>query len=113
MVVVCEGMSTTQSTVSQRDGRQINHKAREAIRFRAVQLVQNGESPETVIKALGFTRCCIYQWLAAYRAGGWDGLRTGRIGGRPKKVPTLTLVKNIGLFFTRLRMRYRFVPAGF
>jgi len=39
----------------------------EEIRILAVQRVQDGESPETVIKALGFTRACIYNWLARYR----------------------------------------------
>ena len=58
----------------------------EEIRVRAVQRVQAGESPETVIKTLGFARACIYNWLARYRAGGWHALRTGQRSGRPKKI---------------------------
>ena len=58
----------------------------EEIRVRAVQRVQAGESPETVIKTLGFARACIYNWLARYRAGGWHALRTGQRSGRPKKL---------------------------
>ncbi|MBI5562271.1 MAG: helix-turn-helix domain-containing protein, partial [Deltaproteobacteria bacterium] len=42
--------------------------------------VQNGEGPEAVIRTLGFTRACIYNWLAAYRAGGWDGQSGPDIG---------------------------------
>jgi transposase len=72
--------------VQRQDARKLDHKTLEAIRIRAVQQVQNGESPETVIRALGFSRACIYQWLAAYRAGGWDGLKAGKIAGRPKKL---------------------------
>lgn len=58
----------------------------EEIRIRAVQRVQDGESPEVVIQALGFSRACIYNWLARYRAGGWHALRTGHRSGRPKKL---------------------------
>jgi transposase len=68
------------------DGRKISPKAMEEIRIRAVQRVQAGESPETVIKTLGFARACIYNWLARYRAGGWHALRTGSRSGRPKKL---------------------------
>jgi len=68
------------------DGRKISPEAMEQIRIRAVQQVQAGESPEAVIKALGFARACIYNWLARYRAGGWQGLRTGSRSGRPKKL---------------------------
>ena len=56
------------------------------IRARAVQRVQAGESPEVVIKTLGFARACIYNWLARYREGGWHALRTGQRSGRPKKL---------------------------
>lgn len=58
----------------------------EEIRIRAVQRVQDGESPEKVIKTLGFARACIYNWLARYRAGGWHGLKTGIRTGRPQKL---------------------------
>jgi transposase len=53
---------------------------------RAVQRVQEGESPERVIKTLGFSRACIYNWLARYRAGGWHALKIGSRTGRPKKL---------------------------
>jgi transposase len=68
------------------DGRKISPKAMEEIRIRAVQRVQVGESPETVINTLGFARACIYNWLARYRAGGWHALKTGSRSGRPKKL---------------------------
>ena len=68
------------------DGRKISPKAMEEIRTRAVERVQSGESPETVIKTLGFSRACIYNWLARYRSGGWHALRTGHRSGRPKKL---------------------------
>src|SRR6056297_64320 len=68
------------------DGRKIGPKAMEEIRIRAVQRVQDGESPEVVIKALGFTRACIYNWLARYRGGGWDALKSGKQSGRPSKL---------------------------
>ena len=49
------------------DGRKINRKALEAIGIRAVRLVEAGESPDIVIKALGFARTLIYELLAKYR----------------------------------------------
>ncbi len=58
----------------------------EEIRIHAVERVQDGESPELVIQSLGFSRACIYNWLARYRAGGWHALRTGQRSGRPKKL---------------------------
>jgi transposase len=68
------------------DGRKLSSKTLEEIRIRAIQRVQDGESPETVIRTLGFTRACIYNWLARYRAGGWDALKTGSRTGRPRKL---------------------------
>ena len=68
------------------DGRKISSEAMEQIRIRAVKRVQQGESPETVIATLGFSRACIYNWLARYRVGGWHALKSGKQSGRPKKL---------------------------
>lgn len=68
------------------DGRKLDHKTLEEIRKRAVERVQAGESPEVVVRTLGFHRSCIYDWLARYRAGGWDGLKAKPLAGRPKKI---------------------------
>jgi transposase len=35
---------------------------------------------------MGFCRASIYNWLAMYRAGGWDALDARKRGGRPRKV---------------------------
>jgi len=68
------------------DGRKLDHKTLEAIRIRAVKQVEAGESPEVVIKALGFTRACIYNWLAKYREGGLEGLKAKALNGRPPRL---------------------------
>jgi transposase len=73
-------------TTERRDGRKLGHKTLEEIRLRAVARVQAGESPEVVIKALGFTRSCIYAWLAKYREQGAEGLRARQLAGRPLKL---------------------------
>lgn len=68
------------------DARKMDRAALEAIRIRAVQQVQAGESPEVVIRALGFTRRCIYSWLSMYRAGGWDALKSRKAPGRARRL---------------------------
>lgn len=68
------------------DGRKLSPKTLEEIRTRAVQRVHDGESPEKVIKVLGFSRACIYNWLARYRGGGWHALKSGKGTGRPRKL---------------------------
>jgi transposase len=68
------------------DARKLDHKTLEEIRIRAVRQVQAGESPEVVVKALGFSRACIYQWLVRYREGGWEALRAKPITGRPRRL---------------------------
>ena len=68
------------------DGRKVDHTTLEAIRIRAVQCVASGESPEVVIRALGFSRARIYEWLAAYREGGVEALRSRKAPGREPKL---------------------------
>jgi transposase len=68
------------------DGRKLKHEVLTELRKRAVARVQSGESPEVVIRAMGFSRACIYNWLAMYRAGGWDALDARKRGGRPRKL---------------------------
>ena len=68
------------------DGRKLKHDVLTELRKRAVSRVQSGESPEKVILAMGFCRACIYNWIAMYRAGGWDALDARKRGGRPRKL---------------------------
>lgn len=68
------------------DGRKLDHKTLEEIRIRAVRRVEAGESPEVVVKALGFHRSCIYEWIAKYREGGTEALRARPLDGRPTKL---------------------------
>ncbi|MBF0434189.1 MAG: transposase, partial [Magnetococcales bacterium] len=72
--------------VTDTDGRKLNHKTLEEIRIRAVRRVEAGESPETVIQALGFHRSCIYEWIAKYREGGIDALRAKLAPGKTPKL---------------------------
>lgn len=68
------------------DGRQLDRQTLEAIRIRAVKRVEAGESPEVVIRALGFTRTQIYEWIAKYREGGIEALRSRKAPGKPPKL---------------------------
>lgn len=75
------------------DGRKVDRKALEEIRIRAVLRVEAGESPEVVIKALGFSRGRIYEWLAKYREGGIDALRRRKAPGKQPKLSGKQLQK--------------------
>jgi transposase len=68
------------------DGRKLKHEVLTELRKRAVTRVQSGESPEKVMRTMGFCRACIYNWLAMYRAGGWDALDARKRGGRPRRL---------------------------
>jgi len=72
--------------INPKDGRALDHKTLEEIRIRAVQRVEEGESPEVVISTLGFSRACIYNWIASYREGGIEALKAKPLFGRPTKL---------------------------
>ena len=68
------------------DARTLKHSTREELRIMAIKRVEAGESPEEVIKGYGFHRSSIYNWIARYREGGYEALKTKKITGRPPKL---------------------------
>ena len=68
------------------DARKLDHATLEALRERAVQRVQEGESPEVISRVFGIGRTAIYRWLADYRRGGWGALKAKPLFGRPPKL---------------------------
>ena len=92
------------------DGRRLDHKTRENIRIRAVKLVEQGYSPEQVVKALGFHRSCIYEWLAKYREGGIHALKTKPLSGRPKKLSgrQIKIIYDIVTLKNPLQLKFEF-----
>ena len=69
-----------------RDGRELDHRTLETIRFMAVERVREGESPSSVVVSYGFCRTTIYKWLnAASRPGiGLKALRSTTAPGKPR-----------------------------
>jgi len=68
------------------DARRLTHDQLTELRTRGVTAVQNGESPEDVVRILGISRATIYGWLVRYRQGGWGRLDAKKRGGRPSKL---------------------------
>src|SRR6202030_2922566 len=72
--------------MTQDDARKLDHTTLEALRIRAVQSVQDGESPEIVARTLRVTSRTMYRWLAQYRCGGWHALKAKPLTRRPPKL---------------------------
>jgi len=68
------------------DARQLDHKTLEDMRIRAVKSVQNGKSPEDVAVVFDVHRTAVYKWLALYRNGGWNALRSKPTPGAKPKI---------------------------
>ena len=50
------------------------------------RVIEGGESPEVVVRALGFHRSVMYQWLAKFRNGGMAALEERPVPGRLTKL---------------------------
>lgn len=76
------------SLAMKRDGRTLDHKTLEEIRWMAVQRVREGERPADVIEAYGFHRTTIYKWLriALRPGGGLRMLKSTPPTGRPRSM---------------------------
>ncbi len=83
------------------DGRKLDHKTLEQMRFRAVDAVAAGQHPEDVAAALGMTRSAVYGWLAKYREGGKAALVAKPVPGRPPKLSA-----------AQMQQVYRWVVGG-
>jgi transposase len=68
------------------DARRLTHDQLTELRRRGVTAVQEGESPEDVVRVLGISRATIYGWLSRYRQGGWGQLDAKKRGGRKPKL---------------------------
>ena len=93
------------------DARKLDHKTLEEIRIRAVLRVEAGESPEVVTKALGFSRSCIYVWIALYREGGIEALRAKKLDGRPPKLSGKQIQKLYSYIVKSTPLQFHFAFA--
>ena len=75
-------MNTTPSS----DARCLTAEQLTELRKRGVKAVQGGMPVKHVAEALGVTRQAIFNWLALYRAGGWQRLDARKRGGRPSLI---------------------------
>jgi transposase len=71
-----------------RDGRKLDHRTLETIRFMAVERVRDGERPSLVVASYGFNRTTIYGWIrAASKPGvGLRALHATPATGRPRSL---------------------------
>jgi transposase len=94
--------------IRKNDGRKLNRDAQAQIRITAVQRVLNGESPEDVVKSIGYTRRIIYRWLADYRAGGYEALQVHKSTGRPPLLEAKQMEKLYKIIVDKTPDQYKF-----
>ena len=64
----------------------IKSELRYARRKAAVESIQSGASPTEVSRVMGVPLRTLFDWLCAYRHGGYHALNDGTRDGRPRKV---------------------------
>jgi transposase len=67
--------------------------AREARRYRAVELSEMGWTQTAIAQALGVTQGAVSQWLKRAKEGGIEALRPKPVPGTPRKLKTGDLAK--------------------
>ena len=55
-------------------------------RCEVIKAIRRGEDPEMVARVFGIGRRTIFEWMARFRQGSWEGLKEGDRRGRPRKV---------------------------
>jgi transposase len=75
--------------VHENDGRQLDHATLEELRIRTVRRIEAGEvSVPEAARSLGLSKQAVYNWMAAYRAGGMEALKARPVpGAKPKLTP--------------------------
>jgi len=68
------------------DGRKLDHKTLEQMRFRAVARVKAGGRPGEVAATMGVHPKTVYRWRRAEKEGGKEALKAKPIPGRPPKL---------------------------
>ena len=94
--------------MKQIDGRKLSREALEQLRINSVMRVEAGESPEIVIKSIGFERTCIYKWIAIYRYGGLDALKSRKATGRKPILSGEQLMKLFSIVKNETPEQYEF-----
>ena len=92
------------------DARTLGREALTDLRRRGVASVQDGHTPDEVADALGVSRAVVFNWLAMYRAGGWDALNARKRGGRPRKLTgkQMSWIYKVVTSKNPLQMRFTF-----
>ena len=62
--------------MSKIDGRKLSHDVRESIRIEAIQKWLDGAKVPSLSEEYGTNPSCIYRWIARYREGGMEALKT-------------------------------------